>query len=260
MSSLPQAVARLRALPRPSHLRAGAEFPPRNLADVYNRGDMAPLLQRTSRFAAVLVALVMHPEQGLCVLLTRRTSKLRKHAGEVAFPGGKRDVDDTTDIDTAFREAEEEVGWPRIKDNRREMHVDGVEVICQLERLAQPNFNPPMVVTPIVATLDYRLVASLHASPDEVDAIFLAPLATFLEDGEHHTFQDMDLKKYSGLLSSIYRAHHFKVSVHEDGRHFDVWGQTADILMYVASVVYDRRPNFEMKPASNKGSDSVSRL
>jgi coenzyme A diphosphatase NUDT7 len=257
--SLPQAVARLRALPRPSHLSAGATFPPRALADIYNRGDMAPLLEPHSRVAAVLVALVAHPERGICVLLTRRTSKLRKHAGQVAFPGGKRDRDDATDVDTAFREADEEVGWPGSRDGRRNgVHADGVTFVCQLERLAQPNYSPPMLVTPVVATLDHGLVATLRASPDEVDAIFLAPLAAFLNDGAHHTFKDMDLNNYHGSLGS-YRAHHFDIEW--EGHHYDVWGQTADILMFIASVVYNRHPNFEMKktPSDNIVSGAVPR-
>ena len=64
------------------------------------------------RNAAVLVPIVEH-ESGPCVLLTERASGLRNHSGQIAFPGGRMDPEDRTAIDTALREAEEEIGLPR---------------------------------------------------------------------------------------------------------------------------------------------------
>eukprot|EP00946_MAST-07B_sp_MAST-7B-sp1_P000244 g244.t1 len=207
---------------------------------------MGPLIRASSRKAAVLVALVDHPHLGVCTLLTRRASKLRKHAGEVCFPGGKRDAVDKTDVDTALREAKEEVGL--IPERHTNRDRGGITLVCQLERLAQPNFSPPMVVTPVVVTLDYCLIATLKAAPEEVDAIFLAPLSVFLDSGPHHTFEDMELKRFHEKLGN-YRAHHFRIDY--EGRQFDVWGQTADILMYLATVVFDRLPSFQMKKCEN---------
>ncbi|MFC5381939.1 NUDIX hydrolase [Aquipuribacter nitratireducens] len=61
------------------------------------------------RRAAVLVLLGEGPD-GPDVLLTRRADTLRSHAGQVAFPGGRRDPEDADDVATALREAHEEVG------------------------------------------------------------------------------------------------------------------------------------------------------
>ena len=61
--------------------------------------------------AAVLVAFVDRPHP--TILLTRRQTAMRKHSGQVAFPGGRADADDADLIATALREAEEEVGLPR---------------------------------------------------------------------------------------------------------------------------------------------------
>ncbi len=64
--------------------------------------------------AAVLVPLFRAGEEdGPRVVLTRRRSDLRRHAGEIAFPGGRRDAGDADLAATALREAEEEIGLPR---------------------------------------------------------------------------------------------------------------------------------------------------
>src|SRR3954469_22440328 len=61
--------------------------------------------------AAVLVPLVNHAS-GITVLLTQRTADMPSHAGQVAFPGGRRNADDADAAATALRETEEEVGIP----------------------------------------------------------------------------------------------------------------------------------------------------
>lgn len=59
--------------------------------------------------AAVLVP-IFRAEGGAHLVLTLRRSDLRRHAGEIAFPGGRRDAADPTLGDTALREAQEEIG------------------------------------------------------------------------------------------------------------------------------------------------------
>jgi 8-oxo-dGTP pyrophosphatase MutT (NUDIX family) len=63
--------------------------------------------------AAVLVPLFRDPEGELRLVLTKRRSDLRRHAGEISFPGGRRDPSDGDLTETALREAEEEIGLPR---------------------------------------------------------------------------------------------------------------------------------------------------
>jgi 8-oxo-dGTP pyrophosphatase MutT (NUDIX family) len=63
--------------------------------------------------AAVLVPLFRDPEGELRLVLTKRRSDLRRHAGEISFPGGRRDPSDSDLTETALREAEEEIGLPR---------------------------------------------------------------------------------------------------------------------------------------------------
>ena len=62
--------------------------------------------------AAVLVPVVDRSDT-LTVLFTRRTDDLPEHAGQICFPGGRIEPDDTSPEDAALRETEEEIGLPR---------------------------------------------------------------------------------------------------------------------------------------------------
>lgn len=90
------------------------------------------------RQAAVLVPIIAHPEPTL--LLTRRAATLRKHAGQVAFPGGMMDSSDTSLVATALREAWEEVAIP----------PDAVNVIGVLPPVTS---STGFQVTPVVGIL-----------------------------------------------------------------------------------------------------------
>ena len=63
--------------------------------------------------AAVLVPLFLAAGEEPHAVFTRRGTGLRRHAGEISFPGGRRDPDDASLSETALREAEEEIGLPR---------------------------------------------------------------------------------------------------------------------------------------------------
>ncbi len=100
--------------------RLGFEVPP-GLSDpniVPPSGDpgtdrMLQIIAREQpvRPAAVLIPVVDHPQP--TVLLTQRSAHLNEHAGQISFPGGKIDVTDASPLDTALREAYEEVGLKR---------------------------------------------------------------------------------------------------------------------------------------------------
>ena len=115
------------------------------------------------RQAAVLIPVVRRPQPGL--LLTQRSVHLRKHAGQVAFPGGAVDSSDASLIAAALREAQEEVAIP----------PSCVEVIGVLPPVdSVTGFQVTPVVGIIPPNLPYR------ASEDEVSAEFEMPLAQAL--------------------------------------------------------------------------------
>ncbi len=116
--------------------------------------------------AAVLVAVTNNldsPE----IILTRRAKHMNSHAGQVAFPGGKRDEGDLDLYTTALREAEEEISLPR-------------EGVKRLGRLSQVVSKQGILVTPFIASVSDKL--DLVPNEDELDAIFHVPLSFFLEN------------------------------------------------------------------------------
>ncbi|RKR04279.1 Rps23 Pro-64 3,4-dihydroxylase Tpa1-like proline 4-hydroxylase [Kushneria sinocarnis] len=120
--------------------------------------------------AAVLLPLIDAASPRL--LLTRRAAHLSQHAGQVAFPGGKRDAGDPDPESCALREAEEEIGLPR----------ERVELIG---RLSDRRSRHGLIVTPVVGIIADGL--DFRPSPAEIAALFEIPLATLLTDPRRHT-------------------------------------------------------------------------
>lgn len=152
--------------------------------------------------AAVLVPLVERPAE-LTVLLTRRTEHLAQHAGQISFPGGRMEPQDTDLVTTALRETEEETG-----------------VTPQQVRIA--GFLDPYLtvtgyaVTPIVGFV--RPDITLKPDPFEVEEIFEVPL-NFIFDTRNHVRESRDFR---GRRVSYYAIQY--------GRH-RIWGATAAMLV-----------------------------
>lgn len=129
--------------------------------------ELTYLLQQRLRFskrtspaqAAVLIAITQ--EKNPKVLLTRRSVHLNHHAGEVSFPGGKRDLGDTSNIVVALREAQEETA----------LNPFDVELIGDLP---MQRARSGMSVKPIVGFIPPQ--TELIAQPTEIDRIFFASL------------------------------------------------------------------------------------
>ena len=124
--------------------------------------------------AAVLVPLVMRDE--LTLLLTLRTANLSTHSGQVAFPGGRTDDSDSDAVDTALREAHEEIGLPR----------DHVEVLGTLPIYVT---GTAYIITPVVALVKPGF--EVRPNPDEVADVFEVPLAYLMNPAHHqrHEFE-----------------------------------------------------------------------
>lgn len=151
--------------------------------------------------AAVLIPIVAHAG-GPTMLFTERASKLRTHAGQVAFPGGRVDDDDASPLITALREAEEEVGLAR-------------EFVEPLGYLAPYQTGTGYRVVPVVAMV--RPGFELTLNPHEVVDVFEAPLA-FL-------FNEANYRRHRSERDGVVRE-----SWALDFRDKLIWGATAGIL------------------------------
>ena len=134
--------------------------------------DLTHRLQQRLRFsrriqpahAAVLIAIT--DESNPKVLLTRRSAYLSNHAGEVSFPGGKRDPQDTSNIVVALREAYEETA----------LNPFDVKLLGDLPiQRARSGLS----VKPIVGLIPAEV--NLIAQPSEIDRIFFVPLKQLID-------------------------------------------------------------------------------
>lgn len=158
---------------------------------------------RPSVPAAVLVPLVAHAD-ALSLLLTLRTAHLHDHAGQVSFPGGRVDPEDSDAIATALRETEEEIGL-----SRRHIEVIG--------SLPDYQTGTGFTVTPVVALVHPPF--ELAADEFEVAEIFEVPM-THLMNGANHERRSTVLPNRPGRRSFYAMPY----------RDYFIWGATAAML------------------------------
>lgn len=178
------------------------------------------------RAAAVLILLIPR-EDGLTVLFTERTTTLPTHAGQVSFPGGGVDETDADDIQTALREAQEEIG----------LDVSGVRVLGVLDEYVT---RTDYAVRPVVAVLEKDQVWRPNAG--EVAKIFEVPLDYVLSAGA--------LEKKSVAFEG--RERHFFAL---DWDEFHIWGATAGMLHAFADVVRPFAAAQDKTPAAPDAAD-----
>lgn len=163
-----------------------------------------------STAASVLVPLVVR-ERGLEVLLTRRTEHLTAHAGQISFPGGRAEPTDRDAVETALREAEEEIGlWRR--------HVEVLGMMPAYTTVT--GFR----VTPVVALVHPPF--DLRLDGFEVAQAFEVPLSFLMNPAHHrhHLFQDPHGARR--FLSMPWQPAPGSTSPGE----FFIWGATAAML------------------------------
>jgi 8-oxo-dGTP pyrophosphatase MutT (NUDIX family) len=160
------------------------------------------------RPAAVLVPVVDHPEP--TVLLTQRSAHLNDHAGQISFPGGKIDATDASPLDTALREAEEEIGLSR----------EFIDPIGYLD-LYGTSFG--FRILPAVARIKPGF--KLRINQSEVDDVFEVPLAFLMNPVNHQTHS----KEFRGIERSYY-------AMPYEERY--IWGATAGILRVLYERIY----------------------
>ncbi len=170
--------------------------------------DIMPLTPATMREASVLVPVVRR-QDGPTVLFTRRAEHLRRHAGQISFPGGAVESQDTDATAAALRETHEETGIAP-----RHVKVSGwLEPYLTLTGFC---------VTPVVGLVEEGF--ELRPDPTEVAGIFEMPLEYALDQGN----RSIETRTYGGREFSFYRI--------EYGPHV-IWGATAGMLVNLAQKI-----------------------
>ncbi|MBN2344631.1 MAG: CoA pyrophosphatase [Deltaproteobacteria bacterium] len=155
--------------------------------------------------AAVLVALVSK-SSGIHVVFTKRTMTVTTHKGQVSLPGGATEPEDTDDVQTALREAEEEVG----------LAPSAITVLGFLKSIRTiTDFWVTPVVGAISSPVSYRL------QKEEVATVFEVPLAELLDTAQW----TLERRTYNGREYDDCRFH--------KGEHV-IWGATGKIIYSMA--------------------------
>ena len=163
---------------------------------------------REPALAAVLLPLVMRDE--LMLLLTERAGNMSTHSGQVALPGGKTDDSDHDAVDTALREAHEEIGLPRA-------HVEVLGIL--------PTYvtGSAFIITPVVALVQPGFV--LQPNPAEVADVFEVPLRYLMDPSNHqrHEFE------FEGVMRQWLSMPYTGVDSNDPKERY-IWGATAGML------------------------------
>ena len=181
-----------RLLPQPAVIEDDAAFLPDWMPDEPFGHPPVP--------AAVLIALVRR-EAGYSVLYTERSSGLRNHSGQIAFPGGKIDPGDSDPADAALREAFEEVSLVRA-----EARIIGF----------MPHYftGTNYLITPVIAVVEPT--GPFVPNPGEVESLFEMPLAMLTQPDSYLT---MRIKR-NGVEHTTWQ-------IDFEGRR--IWGITANL-------------------------------
>ena len=158
--------------------------------------------------AAVMIPIVCRGPE-LHVLLTQRTPHLLDHAGQISFPGGRVEPEDTDREETALRETEEEIGLPRAQ-------------VTVLGRLPTYEIPTGFRITPVVGWIEPPF--EVKPDPFEVASVFEVPFDHFL-----------DPERYLRREYRFRGRHRHYLAIPYEGRY--IWGATAAMLHSFARML-----------------------
>jgi len=160
------------------------------------------------RRACVLVPIVRNGE-GWSLLFSRRSENLAAHSGQIAFPGGGVEAQESLE-EAALREAHEEVGIaPRY-----------VELVGRLDDLVT---NSGFLVAPFVGVIGERIEYVLQAG--EVEEVFEVPLDALLDPSQPEV-------RYVAFRSRKYPAYFYRYG------EYEIWGLTGRMLKSFLDLVW----------------------
>jgi len=161
-------------------------------------------INKEYKLASVLV--VIYGKKPI-VVMTEKPKHMKFHAGEISFPGGKLDTNDSDLLETALRETSEEIGLTITRD----------QITGQLEPVV--TLNSGFLILPFISVIDEIPTLAANA---EVEKIFHIPLESLLKtiandpDPSHNIIQEMYTFEYQNQI---------------------VWGASARILKQIQNCL-----------------------
>ena len=199
-----------------------------NMVDLYrvknSLESYSPVIQSSDNLKiptinAAVIVFIYYKQKDLSVLLNKRSLLVEHHKGEISFPGGVMDHTDKSILDTALREAEEEMG----------IKPADVEIASQLSSvITRTNF----LITPFVGIIpeSYPFVIN----KEEIDQILEIPLANMIKQ----------LEQQIGANNAITPENSFHYSY---GNHI-IWGATANILSELLFAISKTELREDIRP------------
>ncbi len=176
-----------------------------NLKSIFS-SPVNPMIESDGKYRLASVLVVIYGKEPI-VVMTEKPKHLKFHAGEISFPGGKLDVDDSDLLQTALRETSEEIG----------LTITREQITGQLEPVI--TMNSGFLILPFISVIDD--IPSLAAN-SEVEKIFHITLEPFLKtmandpDPSHNLIQAMYTFEYQNQI---------------------VWGASARILKQIQNLL-----------------------
>ena len=186
------------------------------IANVKNAGDTFRRVEGYSEASILVIFINNKIEQESYILITQRKKNLRKHAGQVAFPGGRKEADDKNLQETALRETEEEINLSK----------DNYDIIGHL-----PNFytGTGYVVSPFIALMksESKWQNLIYPNPEEVERIFTPKSMELLSPKFH-------IREKPPIESSMLMT--WRINYNNE----NIWGLTARVLVTISAGLHLR--------------------
>ena len=181
------------------------------IAETLRHYSKRKITSRNLKSSAVLVPLFCSEGQHY-ILFTQRSNEVEFHKGQICFPGGTFQPGDTSLLQTALREAEEEIG----------LKAEDVEILGELDDTI--TITSGYVISPFVAFIPYPY--PFKVSHREINQIFSAPLSALMDEANFRQAEDM--QTLEGKSIPVYYCEY---------KGHIIWGATARILKHFTDLL-----------------------